>query len=87
MRWALTALLCVTHSVGMNEIASIRQTANLSQSAFAEIIGVSQTTVSRWESGKSEPSRAEIAGARLLVESHLRSGTPQPAGNQQERVA
>ena len=37
-------------------IKHIRQVNMLSQEAFAKAIGVSFTTVNRWESGKTKPS-------------------------------
>lgn len=39
-----------------NDIKVIRQKKLLSQEAFAKILGVSFTTVNRWETGKSKPS-------------------------------
>lgn len=39
-----------------NDIKVIRQKSLLSQEAFAQALGVSFTTVNRWESGKSKPS-------------------------------
>lgn len=39
-----------------NDIKIIRQKSLLSQEAFAQILGVSFTTVNRWETGKSKPS-------------------------------
>lgn len=39
-----------------NDIKAIRQKSLLSQEAFAQILGVSFTTVNRWETGKSKPS-------------------------------
>ena len=39
-----------------HEIKVIRQRSLLSQEAFAQELGVSFTTVNRWESGKSKPS-------------------------------
>lgn len=39
-----------------NEIKCIRQKSLLSQEAFAQALGVSFTTVNRWETGKSMPS-------------------------------
>lgn len=39
-----------------NDIKVIRQKSILSQEAFAKCLGVSFTTVNRWESGKSKPS-------------------------------
>ena len=38
------------------DIKSIRQKSLLSQEAFAKVLGVSFTTVNRWECGKSKPS-------------------------------
>ena len=37
-------------------IKRIRQTANLTQQDFATAVGVSETSVSLWESGKNEPN-------------------------------
>ena len=39
-----------------NDIKVIRQKSLLSQEAFAQVLGVSFTTVNRWEPGKSKPS-------------------------------
>lgn len=39
-----------------HDIKVIRQRSLLSQEAFAQELGVSFTTVNRWESGKSKPS-------------------------------
>lgn len=39
-----------------NDIKAIRQKSLLSQEAFAQVLGVSFTTVNRWETGKSKPS-------------------------------
>lgn len=38
------------------DIKIIRQKSLMSQEAFAQALGVSFTTVNRWESGKSKPS-------------------------------
>ena len=38
------------------DIKRVRQNSLLSQEAFAQALGVSFTTVNRWESGKSKPS-------------------------------
>ena len=39
-----------------NDIKIIRQRSLMSQEAFAQALGVSFTTVNRWESGKCKPS-------------------------------
>lgn len=38
------------------DIKVIRQNSLLSQEAFVQVLGVSFTTVNRWEAGKSKPS-------------------------------
>jgi hypothetical protein len=55
--------LCVLYA--MLPMAHIRQNIfGLSQSAFAEIAGVRQPTVSRWENGEFEPNRDELQRIR-----------------------
>ena len=39
-----------------NDIKKVRQKSLLSQEAFAQAVGVSFTTVNRWESGKCKPT-------------------------------
>ena len=39
-----------------NDIKIVRQTALLSQQAFAKALGVSFSTVNRWETGKTLPT-------------------------------
>lgn len=39
-----------------NDIKIIRKRSLMSQEAFAQALGVSFTTVNRWESGKCKPS-------------------------------
>ena len=39
-----------------NDIKNIRKKALLSQETFAQALGVSFTTVNRWETGKCKPS-------------------------------
>ncbi len=39
-----------------NDIKQLRQKSLLSQQDFAEQLGVSYTTVNRWETGKTKPN-------------------------------
>ena len=49
----------------MSKIGRIRtEVFQLNQAAFATVAGVSQATVSRWESGKWEPNRDELERIR-----------------------
>lgn len=48
---------------GPPHFASLRKDRlQVSQRELADAIGVSQATVSRWESGELDPSRADLAG-------------------------
>lgn len=49
-------------------IIKIRAKLDLSQAALAEILGVSFTSVNRWENGKYEPTRLVKEKIRLLCE-------------------
>lgn len=52
----------------MLPMAHIRQNVfQLSQTAFAEIAGVKQPTVSRWENGEFEPNRDELERIRAAA--------------------
>jgi transcriptional regulator with XRE-family HTH domain len=50
-----------------------RNVFQLSQAAFAEIAGVTQPTVSRWEAGEWEPNRDDLERIRQAA---LGSGKP-----------
>ncbi len=42
------------------KIRALRQSTGLSQAKFAEMVGVSQPTVSRWETGEDEPDKGSL---------------------------
>lgn len=42
---------------GANSIATLRRRLNMTQEEFAHAIGVTVSTVNRWENGHIEPSR------------------------------
>ena len=49
----------------MRQIEHIRKNIfDVSQSAFAEIAGTTQASVSRWENGAQEPSHSEMMKIR-----------------------
>ncbi len=51
-------------------IKNIRQQSFLSQETFAQELGVSFTTVNRWESGKSKPSYKAMKQIDDFCKSH-----------------
>ena len=53
------------------EIVEVREEVGLSQEKLAQVLSVTQTTLSRWETGKSEPhpgSQEKLVAIRKLVE-------------------
>ncbi len=58
--------------ISSNEIKTIRQKMNLSQSVFAQLLNVSSSSVRQWEQGKRKPSGSTKVLFELLVKSpHL----------------
>lgn len=54
------------------QIKSIRKKTELSQTAFAALLGVSFATVNRWETGKTSPQQDRIARIKALqLANHL----------------
>ncbi len=52
----------------INEVVKmIRLKTNLSQMAFAEQIGVSFSTINRWENGKASPNRLAIRAIKAFA--------------------
>jgi len=52
------------------DIATIRETLGLTQTALADKIGVAQGDVSNWENRKHKPSRAARATIERLLAEH-----------------
>lgn len=52
-------------------IKQIRLNLNLSQMAFAEQLGVSFSTVNRWENEKSVPNRLATKAIKKLAEEQI----------------
>jgi DNA-binding transcriptional regulator YiaG len=48
------------------EIKELRQSMNLSQEAFAQEIGVTLNTVSRWENGHIHPNKLAIRAIQMV---------------------
>lgn len=49
-------------------IIKLRAILNLSQAVLAELLGVSFTSVNRWENGKYEPTRLVKGKIRLICQ-------------------
>jgi putative transcriptional regulator len=47
-----------THKITLSEVAEVRAKSGLSQSQFAQVLGVSARTLQEWEQGRRQPSGA-----------------------------
>lgn len=52
----------------MTRIRELRKHAGLTQSDLAKVLGVEQSTIARWESGKSEPGISSIRKLATVFE-------------------
>lgn len=50
-----------------NQIVSLRHSLNMTQEEFAHAIGVTVSTVNRWENGHVEPSRLARKAMEILA--------------------
>ena len=63
--FALALAYVGVYICGMNPLMHIRKNVlQATQAEMAEIAGVRQATVSRWETGELEPSRDQMAAIR-----------------------
>lgn len=51
-------------------ILRLRATLNLSQIALAKLLGVSYTSINRWENGKYEPTRMVKERIKIVCENN-----------------
>ena len=50
------------------DIRTFRESLGISRESLALMLGVSYTTVSRWEQGEAEPSRLAVREIERLIE-------------------
>jgi transcriptional regulator with XRE-family HTH domain len=66
------------------KVKQIRESARLKQAAFAEKLGVDQSTVSKWENGKQKPDTeallalSEFSGENLFHDFHAEAEPARP---------
>ncbi|MFH1668150.1 MAG: helix-turn-helix domain-containing protein [Candidatus Komeilibacteria bacterium] len=51
-------------------ILELRNSLGLTQAELANLLGVTVTTVSRWENYKSNPSKLALNQLKLIMENH-----------------
>lgn len=55
------------HQVQVSEVSAARHKIGLSQTAFAELMGVSKRTLQEWEQGRKKPSGAANSLLRIAI--------------------
>jgi DNA-binding transcriptional regulator YiaG len=55
------------------KIKELREELILDQKQFGDLFGVSRTTVSDWENGKTKPSFANMRKLRDMYEKHIKN--------------
>ncbi|WP_241576643.1 helix-turn-helix domain-containing protein [Rosenbergiella collisarenosi] len=55
-------------TLSANQIERVRLRANLSQAAMASIVGMSVSSITKWESGKSKPNAAAMRLLNIIEE-------------------
>lgn len=50
-----------------DEIKAVREKLELTQRAFADAVGVTETTISRWESGRVAPHQLAVDKIKELA--------------------
>ena len=58
-------------------VRGIRERAGMTQEEFAHALGITVSTVNRWENGHSEPSKLARATIQRFTESHGIVSAPQ----------
>ena len=64
----LAGCVVAQHDIDLPDVVQARQKVGVSQSVFAELLGVSRRTLQEWEQGRRKPSGA----ARSLIQIALR---------------
>ena len=64
----LAGCAAAQHDIDLPDVVQARQKVGVSQSVFAELLGVSRRTLQEWEQGRRKPSGA----ARSLIQIALR---------------
>ena len=52
------------------ELRKLRQRTLLNQTDFAKAVGVSYSTINRWETAKSKPNLAAMRNIKVFCEQH-----------------
>ncbi len=78
----LRSLLVKMHQASSpGHLRTLRDALGLTQQQFADRLGVSSQTVSRWERGEARPSEPTLARIRALQQRERRAGVAVPASS------
>lgn len=66
----------LTRTMDGNEVKSLRRKLHMTQEDMARELGVTVSTVNRWENGHTRPSRLATAGLDRLAATRAAGPTP-----------
>jgi len=82
-----TTMATTTHTMTGTEVRTLRRDLGMTQEDLAHELGVTVSTVNRWENGHTRPSRLAHAGLdRLASMRATPTPFPQVAAEREQRV-
>lgn len=67
MEEILSGVATVEHVVQIPDVVAARQKTGLSQSTFAELLGISKRTLQEWEQARKTPSKAAQSLIKIAI--------------------
>lgn len=68
-------------------IRILRQKMNISQGKLAKLVGVSSTTINKWEAGKRLPTASRIQALKTIFSAHFQQAQLEPLLNYQRLIS
>lgn len=67
MEQILSGVATVEHVVQIPDVVAARQNTGMSQSTFAELLGISKRTLQEWEQARKTPSKAAQSLIKIAI--------------------
>jgi len=67
MEEILSGVAAVEHIIPIPDVVTARQNTGMSQSTFAELLGISKRTLQEWEQARKTPSKAAQSLIKIAI--------------------
>ena len=67
MEEILSGVAAVEHVISIPDVVAARQNTGMSQSTFAELLGISKRTLQEWEQARKTPSKAAQSLIKIAI--------------------